>query len=353
MMTETAAGQHMVDRGAGMATDRRGDSGSGGFVSWVDRYQQSHASLAFPFAVFRKFGDDQAGNLAALIAYYAFFSVFPLLLTLTTILGYVLGGDPALERRVFSTALGQFPIIGQHDATQPLTGNPAGLVIGLVLAIWSGLGVAQMAQQAFNRIYGVPRAEWPGFLPRLLRSLEVVLIGGVGLIVTTLLQGAVSGADVYGLRLGVVGAVVGALIGVVLNTGLFTYLFRRLTIRSLSWRDVLVGAAIAAVAWFVLQKVGASLVNREVRGATRTYGTFAVVIGLLFWFYLLSQITLYCAELNIVLTQRLWPRSLRSLIEAQADNAADRRAYQAYPQLERQVHNVVVHTHVTDQGASP
>jgi hypothetical protein len=81
MMTETAAGQHMVDRGAGMATDRRGDSGSGGFVSWVDRYQQSHASLAFPFAVFRKFGDDQAGNLAALIAYYAFFSVFPLLLT--------------------------------------------------------------------------------------------------------------------------------------------------------------------------------------------------------------------------------------------------------------------------------
>jgi uncharacterized BrkB/YihY/UPF0761 family membrane protein len=83
----------------------------------VDRYQQSHASLAFLFAVFRRFGDDQAGNLAALIAYYAFFSVFPLLLTLTTILGYVLGGDPALERRVFSTALGQFPIIGQHDAT--------------------------------------------------------------------------------------------------------------------------------------------------------------------------------------------------------------------------------------------
>jgi membrane protein len=64
-----------------------------------------------------------------------------------------------------------------------------------------------------------------------------------------------------------------------------------------------------------------------------------VVIGLLFWFYLLSQITLYCAELNIVLTQRLWPRSLRSLIEARADSAADRRACQSYPQVERQAHN--------------
>lgn len=298
VMNGAAADNHRRARSASVAPERT--QGSGGFLARIDDYQQRHGWLALPFAVFRKFGDDQAGNLAALIAYYAFFSIFPLLLALTTILGYVLAGDPALEQRVFSTALGQFPIIGQHDATQPLTGNPAGLVIGLVLALWSGLGVAQMAQQAFNRIHGVPRADWPAFLPRLLRSLEVVIIGGLGLIVTTL-------------------------------TALFTYLFRRLTIRSLGWREVIVGAAIAAVAWFVLQKIGTSLVNREVRGATRTYGTFAVVIGLLFWFYLLSQITLYCAELNIVLTQRLWPRSLRSLIEARADSAADRRAYRSYP----------------------
>ncbi|MBV9314057.1 MAG: YihY/virulence factor BrkB family protein [Pseudonocardia sp.] len=321
-------------------------------MAWVDAFQQRHAWLALPFAVYRKFADDQAGNLAALIAYYAFFSVFPLLLVLTTILGYVLAGNPALEQRVFSTALGQFPIIGQRDAAQPLTGNPAGLVIGLVLAIWSGLGVAQMAQQAFNRIHGVPRADWPGFLLRLVRSLEVVIIGGLGLTITTLIQGAVSDAEVYGLRLGVVGAVVGALIGVVLNAGLFTYLFQRLTVRSLSWREVIVGAAIAAIAWFMLQKIGFSLVNREVRGATRTYGTFAVVIGLLFWFHLLSQITLYCAELNIVLIQRLWPRSLISMIEARAASAADRRAYQSYPKLERQVHNVRVQTQVTDQDTT-
>ncbi len=176
-----------------------------------------------------KFIDDQAGSLAALIAYYAFFSIFPLLLVLTTILGYVLAGNPALEQRIFSTALSQFPIIGQHSPTHPLTGNPAALVIGLVLAIWSGLGVAGVAQQAFNTVYGVPRAEWPWFTQQLLRSIELVVVGGIGLIITTLLQGAVSGADVYGLSLGPAGAVIGGVIGVVLNAALWPRGLRSLT----------------------------------------------------------------------------------------------------------------------------
>lgn len=319
--------------------------------TWLDRvdgYQQSHRWLAIPFAVFRKFIDDQAGSLAALIAYYAFFSIFPLLLALTTILGYVLAGNPALEQRIFSTALSQFPIIGQHSPTHPLTGNSAALVIGLVLAIWSGLGVAGVAQQAFNTVYGVPRAEWPWITQQLLRSIELVVVGGIGLIITTLLQGAVSGADVYGLNLGPAGAVIGGVIGVVLNAALFTYLFRRLTVRALGWREVFPGAVLAAVAWFVLQKVGTALVNHEIAGAQETYGAFAVVIGLLFWFFVLSQITLYCAEVNVVLSDRLWPRGLRSLTEYRATTTADRVSYEAYPQRERQVYNLRVDAQVTN-----
>lgn len=343
-----------VDTDQRSGTKSATDNGAAaGWLARADSYQQQHRWLSFPFAVFRKFSDDQAGSLAALIAYYAFFSIFPLLLALTTILGYVLAGNPALEQRVFSSALGQFPIIGQHSPTQPLTGNPVALVIGLVLALWSGLAVAQMAQQAFNTVYGVPRAEWPTFVQSLLRSLELVAVGGIGLIITTLLQGAVSSADLYGLRLGPTSAVIGGVIGVALNTALFTYLFRRLTIRSPGWREVFVGAALAAVAWFVLQKVGTSLVNSKVSGAQGTYGTFAVVIGLLFWFYLLSQITLYCAEVNVVRTRRLWPRSLRSMTELQATTAADRAAYEAYPHLERQVHNLRVDTQVVTSDQSP
>ncbi|MGH3436802.1 MAG: YihY/virulence factor BrkB family protein [Sciscionella sp.] len=314
-----------------------------GLKQRVDAYQRSHGLAGFPFAVVQKFGEDQAGNLAALIAYYAFFSIFPLLLALVTILGFVLAGAPSLQKVVFSSALGQFPIIGQHNSLQPLSGNPLALVVGLLVALWSGLAVAQTAQTAFNTVYAVPRTEWPGFLPRMKRSLEVVVLGGLGLLITTLLQGVVSGTDSYGLHIGAAGQVLAAVIGIVLNLALFTYLFRRLTVYRLTTRNVLPGAVLAAVAWFVLQKVGTGLVNRKIQGAQGTYGTFALVIGLLFWFFLLAQVTMVCAEVNVVRSERLWPRGLSSL-SAQASTRADARAYSFYTRREHHASNLEVTT---------
>src|ERR1700760_2650520 len=83
-------------------------------VRAFDRAQQRRAWTAIPIAVIKKFGDDQAGSLAALVAYYAFFSLFPLLLVFVTILGFVLQGDPSAARSVEDSALGQFPIIGKQ-----------------------------------------------------------------------------------------------------------------------------------------------------------------------------------------------------------------------------------------------
>lgn len=315
----------------------------------IDRFQQRHAWLGFPFAVFRRFSEDRAGNLAALIAYYAFFSIFPLLLALVTILGYVLGGNESLRQQVLSSALKNFPLLKPQDIGS-LSGNAFALVVGLLLALWSGLSVANTAQQAFNTVHDVAKVDFPGFVPRLVRSLELIGIVGGGLVVTTLLQGALSGAATYGLDLGVGVVVLGAVVGVILNTIVFVYAFRRLTVRELGWSDVFPGAVITAVAWFVLQKVGTSLLNNKVNGAQGTYGTFAVVIGLLFWFYLLAQITLYCAEINVVRIGRLWPRGLKSM-SSQATTDADRRAYESYPQRERQSHGAEVDVRVgTDPG---
>lgn len=322
-----------------------------GAMERVDAYQQAHPWLGFPFGVYKKFGDDRAGNLAALISYYTFFSIFPLLMVLVTILGYVLAGHPDLQQQVAKGALGQFPIIGAGQA-RTLTGSPAALIIGLILAIWSGLAVAHTGQTAFNTVYDVPRTQWPGFAPKLLRSVELVIVGGFGLILTTLVQGAVSGSGNYGLPVGTGTAVAGAIVGIVLNMVVFTYLFRRLTVRALRNRDVIVGAAIDGVAWFVLQKVGTNLVSNKVNGAQGTYGTFAVVIGLLFWFYLLAQITLYCAEVNVVRSQQLWPRGLRSM-SGEATTDADRRAYEAYPQRERLAHNMIVEVHPVTEEERP
>ena len=308
-----------------------------GVLDRADRAQRDRPWIGFPLAVYQKFSDDQAGNLASLLAYYAFFSVFPLMLSMVTVLGFVLQGDPALENKIFSTALGFFPIIGQHDALHPLRGSILALVIGLALALFSGLSVVSRAQVAFNTVLSVPRSDWPGFGPRILRSLELLVIGGGGLVLTTLISGAVTGAGSYGLTLGVGLRILGAALAIVLDTLLFTVLFKRLTVRDVSWRQSLPGAAFAAVCWYGLQLGGTALVAHELKGASATYGTFATVIGLLSFLHIEAQLTLYAAEINAVRIDKLWPRGLRSMVNIPTTEA-DHRAYASYAERDRMAH---------------
>src|SRR5437660_6065655 len=107
-------------------------------------------------AVVRKFGHDQAGSMAALVAYYAFFSLLSLLLVMTTILGFVLQGYPNAQQSVEKSVLGQFPVIGGQIQLHALTGHAATLAIGLVTSLLGGLAVTQAAQNAFDKVWAVP-----------------------------------------------------------------------------------------------------------------------------------------------------------------------------------------------------
>src|SRR6266498_5469892 len=99
----------------------------------IDAFQQRHPALAFPFGVVKKFGDDQAGNLAALIAYYGFFSLFPLLLVFVTVLGFVLEGNSDLQDSILHSALAQFPVIGDQirSNVHSLSGSGLSLAVGI------------------------------------------------------------------------------------------------------------------------------------------------------------------------------------------------------------------------------
>src|SRR5450755_4606331 len=114
----------------------------------LDRLQQRSPRLSFPAAVIKKFGDDQAGQLAALIAYYGFVSLFPLLLVLVTVLGFVLEGSPKTQASVLHSALGQFPIIGNQlqSNVHSLKGSGIGLAIGLLGSLLAGLGITGATQ---------------------------------------------------------------------------------------------------------------------------------------------------------------------------------------------------------------
>jgi membrane protein len=311
----------------------------------VDAWQRSRTWLAFPFAVVKKFGDDQAGNLAALIAYYAIFSIFPLLLALATIVGYVLHGHPSWQDAVTSSALKNLPLMGKHNPL-PLHGSVFALVIGVLLALWSGLGVAKSAQTAFDTVYLVPKADRPGFPWGILRALRIVVLGGLGFIATTAVSSAVTSAhSIDGLDLGPGLRVIGICIAIALNAGLFLVLFRWLTVRPVRWRDALPGAVVSAIALQGLQLASTAFIAHKLTSAKATYGNFAAVIVLMSWFYLQAQVVLLAAEINVVRQSRLWPRAL---VDAPA-TSADYRAYEAYAKREQYEPDEEVDTHFGDE----
>ena len=313
-------------------------------VKAFDRVQQRHTALAIPMAVLKKFGDDQAGSLAALIAYYAFFSLFPLLLLLVTVLAYVLQGDPSTQRSISDSVLTQFPIIGPDIGKNihALHGHVIALVVGLVTSLWAGLGVTQAAHNAFDRVWAVPFKDRPDFLQSRLRGL--VLLGFLGLlfIVSTLASGLVTG----GLG-GPVEKVAGIALSLLLNVALFFAAFRMMTANTIATSCLWIGVLVASVLWEILQVVGGYYIGHVFKHSTSTYGFFGVVIALLVWLHLGAQITLYAAEVNVVVTRRLWPRSLLGPPESRAD----RETLEALAKVEERHETEQVDVHFQDEDA--
>lgn len=278
----------------------------------ADEIQQAHPALAFPFAVVKKFGDDRASQLAALIAYYGFFSLFPLLLVFATVAAFVLDGDPDLQGRLIDSVLERFPVVGTSigkvidESVEQLSGSPFALTIGLVGALWTGTAVVAAAQHAMDDIWDVPRAERPGLLGRIVRAFLLLFVFAASIVLSTFLAGT-------GTETGWGSVVLRAisLVGLtVVSVAVFAFAFRVLTVASVSWRQVLPGAVVAAVGWTVLLLVGSWVVDHQIGRASAIYGLFATVIGLLAWIYLAAQLFLFAGEVNVVLARRLWPRSL-------------------------------------------
>ena len=188
-------------------------------VRAFDRFQRRHAVLAIPIAVLRNFSDQGAGNAAVLIAYWGFFSLFPLLLVFTAVLGFVLQGDPSAQHSVVHSTLNRFPIIGAHPGR--LGGSRAGLTIGVVGLLLSGLGVTSAVQNAFSAVYAIPHRDQPDFFVRRWRGLKLLAVVGVLQVLSTAAAG-LGGAGFGG------GAAVGCgiIASLLLNLCLFFVVFR-------------------------------------------------------------------------------------------------------------------------------
>jgi membrane protein len=314
-------------------------------VRAADLMQQRHPWLAFPVAVWKKFGDDQAGNLAALIAYYAFFAIFPLLV-LVTVLDIVLKDHPSLQQSLLDSALSQYPVIGPqfgHDIG-PLHQTGLTLVIGLAGMFIGARGVATAMQNALNTAWEIPIVRRPGFPWAWLRSFGLIVVVGLGLIVTTTLSVLAGGAG--RVLTGGGGNVAAWAVSLVLNFGVFWLAFRLGTARDIGWRQLWPGAGLSAVVWQILQAVGGYFVAHQLAHASPTYGTFAIVIGLLGWLYLQAELTLFAVETNVVKELRLWPRGMAPPPYTEQD----RRAYQLYAEATRRGEGLYIVVAGTEPG---
>ena len=214
----------------------------------LDSRQQRSPRLAFIAGVVKKFQEDQAGQLAALISYYAFVSLFPLLLVFVTILGFVLQGNPGERQKILDGALGRIPLIGDQLKLHSLSGSGVALAIGIIASLLAGMGITNATQNAFNRIWNVPFKRRPDFLRARLRNLGMLAILGTLIIVSTVAGGFVGSSSHPPLA--VVGGVV---VAFTFNLALFMIAFKLLTAANIAWRDLLPGVIVASIFWQLLQ----------------------------------------------------------------------------------------------------
>lgn len=299
-----------------------------GVVDRLDRWQRRSPPIAVVVAVVKKFVDDRCPNLGVQLAYWAFFSVFSLLLAFVAILGFAFHGDPSFQADVRDSVLRQMPVIGPQvsSSVESLTGSGVALAIGIIASLWSGLGVTLALGDALDRVWGVPRFDRPGFVSARLRGLALLALVGTIMVASTVAVGLASGGEIRPLA----GQLLSFAVTAAVDVLMFLACFRLLTAAPVTIRSLLPGAAVATTFWFALQAIGGLYVSEVVKGSSQTYGGFAVVVGLLSWLLVGAQATLIAAEVNVVLAWRLWPRALGGRL-----GEADQRALRAAAEAER------------------
>ncbi|MDR7086012.1 YihY family inner membrane protein [Aeromicrobium panaciterrae] len=306
-------------------------------IGRIDAFQRKHAILGFPIAVIYKYFDDQGPYLAAIISYYAFIAIFPLLLISTSILGFVLQDDPDLRDRLLDSALSQFPIVGDAlGRPNGLNGSTGAIVIGSLAALYGSMGLGQATQNAANIAWSVPRNSRANpFLLRL-RSIFFLAASGLGILLIAVITTLFSNPDQIGVGVSREITFAIKIVGFLLSVLIFGALFRLVSGGRGSWRSVLPGAATTALLWQLLQVGGQSFVENVINKASSMNSTFALVLGLMAFIFLAAVMAVLGLEVNVVTARKLYPRALLTPF---TDNVvltdADQKAYAAYAKSQR------------------
>lgn len=305
-----------------------------GIVGRIDGFQRRHPVIGFPLAVVYKFFDDQGNYLAAMMTYYAFVAIFPLMLLGTSILGFVLGAKPEWQEDILNSALAQFPIIGdQLGRPEGLTGSAAGIAFGTLAALYGSLGLAQSLQNAMHVAWSVPRNSRPNPLYARVKSLLLLVTAGAALlsvsVVSTIASATTAFFDVSLKWLLTVVTVL--IVGTML-----TVLFRFAATGQHSFRRAAPGGFALALMWQGLQLLGVLYVGEVLVDTSSMTKTFGLVLGLVGFLFIGAVMAVLSMEINVVIARRLYPRALLTpFTDAVELTPADRRAYASYARMQR------------------
>jgi YihY family inner membrane protein len=269
--------------------------------------------LAVAVAVWKKYSDDRSGSMSALITFYGFLAVFPLLLLFITVVGLIVGTNSHAEHEIVNSALSQFPVIGKDLGTSIKAlhkPSPLVFVVSALGLLWGSLGVTNTIQRSSETMWGVPRHQEPKLVKRTVRSLLLL-----GTIAAAVLGSAVlAGLSTIGttkLDAYPVAYLAYTLIGAgAVNFAAYLLAFRILAPSDIRWRALVPGTLIGGFGWTVLEALGGLLVSHALRHTSQLYGFFATVLGLVFWLSLGSQLFVYASQTNVVLVKHLWPRHI-------------------------------------------
>jgi uncharacterized BrkB/YihY/UPF0761 family membrane protein len=320
-----------------------------GIVDRVDAFQRRHRAVGFPLAVVYKYVDDQGPYLAAILTYYTFVAIFPMMLIASSVLGFVLQGDPELQQQLLDSALSQFPIVGtQLGRPEGLRGSTSAVVVGAAAAAYGMLGLGQAAQNTLNVAWAVPRNSRLNPVASRLQSLLMLALGGVTVLAVTVLSGLATNLGSLGLGGAVAWA--GTLASVATTAVVLSLMMRLTSVRRRSFRSQLPGGTLIAVMWHILQVLGGAYVREVINRASEMNGIFALVLGLVALIFLAAAIAVLGVEVNVVLERRLYPRALLApFTDAVELTEADRRAYDSYAKAQRHKGFQSVEVHFRDQ----
>ena len=284
-------------------------------IAWADQLQRKHGVLGFPYAVVKKYGDDAGGREAALITYYGFLSIFPLLLLGVAVLSRVLASRPDLRGRLINAVVPEALRSTVEHSLAALPTSTLPLVFGLLGLLYSGTGVVFSVYQTLNHVAAVPHRLRAPFLSRYIRvfvMLATLLLGGLAVGALTVVATALPGQPGIQRAAAVLGSAL--VIFVVLLLAAKLLLVRPAPVRVL-WPAAVLGAVVVTL----VLTVGAPLLARLVAKAGPVYGSFATVAGMFALLYLVGQGLVYAAEVAAVRYARLWPRAFDLTRPTEAD----------------------------------